>query len=280
MAKRRSAIVLLVLGLAFLAPHGHGQFTAEEIARRDFWEQFLATAEIVRHEPLGAGVTGSMKIYLEHDGVESKAAWKCVDDDLVGGGRDCWKYEIAAYRLDKLLGLHMVPPAVEREFQGRKGALVLWASSKYSALAMSEQGIQIPEAARKESDNRGYVYRLWGCLIANDDPTLENILYTEDWRMILIDHSRAFRSDKAYTDRLVLGVDGIKRHDNGSPYLIRRVPRDLLARITALDEAAVRRAVGPYLTDREVYSVAVRAKLIKAEIATMIHHYGEDSVLY
>lgn len=56
MAKRRSAIVLLVLGLAFLAPHGHGQFTAEEIARRDFWEKFLATAEIVRHEPLGAAV--------------------------------------------------------------------------------------------------------------------------------------------------------------------------------------------------------------------------------
>jgi hypothetical protein len=282
MAKRRSATVLFALFLlgAALVPRGFGQFTAEEIARRGFWEKFLETAEILRTEPLGSGVTGSMKLYLKSGDVEKKAAWKCVDDQLATGGLDCWRFEIAAYRLDKLIGLHMVPPAVEREHLGRRGSLVLWADSKYSALAMSEQGIQIPEAALDRTSKMGYVFRLWQCLIANDDPTLENILYTEDWRMILIDHSRAFRSDKAYTDRLVLGVDGIKKHDNCSPYLIRRVPRDLLARITELDEAAIKRAVGPYLTDREVYAVAVRAKLIKAEIATMIHYYGEDSVLY
>jgi len=280
MAKRRSAVVLLVLGLAFVAPRAFGQFTPEEISRRGFWETFLETAEILRAEPLGSGVTGSMKVYLKSGDVEKKAAWKCVDDRLATGGLDCWRFEIAAYRLDKLIGLNMVPPAVEREYLGRKGALVLWADSKYSALAMSEQGIQIPEAASDRAAKMGYVFRLWQCLIANDDPTLENILYTEDWRIILIDHSRAFRADKEYTDRLVLGVDGIKKHENGSPYLIRRVPRDLFARITDLDEAAVKRAVGPYLTDREIYAVAVRAKLIKAEIATMVHHYGEDSVLY
>ncbi len=41
----------------------------------------------------------------------------------------------------------MVPVAVEREFQGKKGALVLWAENKYSLLKVMENGIRIPEAA-------------------------------------------------------------------------------------------------------------------------------------
>jgi hypothetical protein len=99
----------------------------------------------------------------------------------------------------------MVPPYVEREFQGEKGVLSLWVDSKH-LLEIMEQGIKMPETVLKQVDDMKYVTRLWYCLIANDDPTQENLKYTEDWRTILIDHSRAFRSDKKYTERLVLGI--------------------------------------------------------------------------
>ena len=39
---------------------------------------------------------------------------------------ESYKAEIAAYRLDRLLDLHMVPPIVERELDGRTGAAVMW----------------------------------------------------------------------------------------------------------------------------------------------------------
>jgi hypothetical protein len=258
-----------------------GQFTPQEIAQRGQWEEFLKTAEIAKYEPIGEGVTAPWKLYLKNGDVEKKAAWKNIDQDLGGGARDSWKYEIAAYRMDKLIGLNMVPPAVEREFREKTGDLSLWADNKYSLLKIMDEGIKIPESAQKHFDDMKYVYRLWCCLIANDDPTQQNILYTEDWRMILIDHSRAFRSNKEYTERLVFGINGIKKTQaDGKPFLIRRVPRVLFDKIKALDFASIKQAVGPYLTDKEIESIIARKKLILDEIAEMIKQYGEDKVLY
>lgn len=280
MDKKLFGVGLILLSLVSALPLS-AQFLPQEIGQRDQWEQFLLEAEIVKAEPLSQGVTKPWKLYLRKGDVEAAGAWKNISKKLGGGGRDSWKYEIAAYRLDKLIGLGMVPPAVEREFRGKAGALSLWADSKYNLVDIVEQGIQFPGSAQKHIDDMGFVYRLWGSLIANDDPTQENIRYTEDWRMILIDHSRAFRSDKEYTERLVFGIKGIKMYQStGQPYLIRRVPRDLLERIKALDFAAIKQAVGPYLTDKEIQSVVVRIKLIEKEMAEMIKQHGEDTVIY
>jgi hypothetical protein len=271
-------LFLLCLAAGFSV---RGQFTPEEIAQRAQSEEFLKTAEITKYERIGEGVTEPWKLYLKQGGIEKKAAWKNIDRNLGGGVMDSWKYEIAAYCMDKLIGLNMVPPAVEREFRGNKGALSLWADSKYSLLKIMEQRIKIPESAQKYFDDMKYIYRLWSCLIANDDPTQQNILYTEDWRIILIDHSRAFRSNKKYTERLVFGINGIKKTQaDGKPFLIRRIPRVLLDKIKALDFASIKQAVGPYLTDKEIEAIIARKKLILDEIAEMIKQYGEDKVLY
>jgi hypothetical protein len=280
MDKKLIGVGLIFLGLAAAVP-ARAQFLPEEIAQRDHWEEFMLTAEIVKSEQVGQGVTKPLKLFLKKGDVERVGAWKNIDKKISTGGRDSWKYEIAAYRLDKLIGLGMVPPAVEKAFRGKPGALSLWADTKYNLLEVMEQGIKMPTTVLKSAEDMGYVYRLWCSLIANDDPTQENIRYTEDWRMILIDHSRAFRSDQKYTEKLVFGLNGIKRYQaDGRPFVIRRVPRDLLQRIEALDSAAIKQAVGPYLTDKEIQSVVARIKLIEAEMAAMIEQYGEATVLY
>jgi hypothetical protein len=279
--KKMGVVTGLFALFLLVAPSAYGQFTVQEIAQRAQWEEFLQTAEITKYELIGEGVTKPWKLFLKKGGVEKKAAWKNVDQDLAGGARDSWKYEIAAYRLDKLIGLNMVPPYVEREFRGKRGVLSLWVDSKYNVLEIMEQGIKIPETAQKQVDDMKYATRLWYCLIANDDPTQENIKYTEDWRTILIDHSRAFRSDKKYTERLVFGINGIKRTQaDGKPFLIRRIPRILLDKIKALDFASIKQAVGPYLTDKEIESIIALTKLIQAEIEEMIKQSGEGKVLY
>jgi hypothetical protein len=280
MDKRLFGIGLILLGFVFVVRAG-GQFLAQEIAQRDRWEEYMLSAEIVRAEAIEQGVTKPWRLYLKKEGIERTAAWKNVDKKLEGGGRDSWRYEIAAYRLDKLIGLNTVPPAVEREFRGKAGVLSLWADSKYNLADLVEQRIEIPEPAQKHLEDMGYTYRLWCCLIANDDPTQENMRYTEDWRMIFIDFSRAFRADKEYAKRLVFGLNGIKRYQaDGAPFIIRRVPRALLERIKGLDLAVLKQAVGPYLNDKEIQAIVVRVKLIENEIAEMVKRYGEATVLY
>ena len=112
----------IALALAAAPRPASAQFLPEQIAQRPAQEGFLLTAEIIASEPIGEGVTKPFKLTLRKDGVECKAAWKNPHGEM-GGYLEGWQYEIAAYRIDKLIGLNMVPPAVEREFQGKRGAL-------------------------------------------------------------------------------------------------------------------------------------------------------------
>ncbi len=259
------------------------QFRPEEIAQREMWENFMRTAEIIKFEPVGEGVTHPWKLTLRRGDVEHKAVWKNIDI-LDGEIPDRWRFEIAAYRLDKLLGLNMIPPVVEREFRGKPGDLSLWADNKFSLLKKEEENIPTPESASAQVAAMKYLTRAWDCLIANDDRTQQNILYTEDWRTILFDHSRAFRSDKDHRERLIYGSNGIKTMDDGRggrrPVLFRRLPRAFVEKIRSLEKAAVQAAVGPYLTEAEIDALMARKPILLAEIDDMIKQEGEKAVLY
>jgi hypothetical protein len=143
-----------------------------------------------------------------------------------------------------------------------------------------EERIPIPESALEHTDNMKYLVRAWDCLVANDDRTQQNILYTKDWRMIAIDHSQAFRSSTEYTDNLIFGRNGLKRTADGKPFLFRRLPRWFVESLRKLDYQSIKEAVGPYLTDREMDGVFKRRTLLLAEIDAMIKESGEDKVLY
>jgi len=142
-------LVIMFFSLALI--HGrpaYGQFLPQEVAGREEIERFLLTAEILRTEPIGEGVTKPTKVYLGKDGVERNAVWK-NPSGMQLGFLEGWRYEIAAYRMDKLIGLNMIPPAVEREFRDEKGALSLWATSQYSLLKIMDDKIEFPEKVRK-----------------------------------------------------------------------------------------------------------------------------------
>jgi hypothetical protein len=274
-------IFLAIPFFLFIAFHSESwaQFTSEEIAQRPQWEEFLKTAEIIKTEAIGEGVTKPIKVYLKKGDIEHKAVWKNPSGWQLGFWEG-WQYEIAAYRMDKLVGLNMIPVVVERQLNGKTGALSFWADSKTSLLKLMEQGLKIPESAAEQTDKTKYITRAFDSLIANEDRTQQNILYTEDWRTILIDHSRSFRSSKEFTEKLMFGANGIKKSAEGRPWLFRKLPRDFVDKIKALTFDSIKQAVGPYLEDKEIKAILVRKELLLKEIDQMIKEQGESIVLY
>lgn len=273
------SVVAALFAAAWPASFAAAQFLPDEIARRAECEEFLRTAEIVEVRAIGEGITRPKKVILRKGGIEKTAVWK-NPEERDGDTLDQWRFEIAAYRLDKLLGLNMVPPTVERSLDGRPGALSLWVGRTLNLVQVVEQNIVIPPEAEGAFNDMKYVARAWDCLIANDDRTQQNVLYTSDWRTILIDHSRAFGCRGEYGRRLVFGLNGIKTAEDGRPFLFRRLPRRFVRAIERLDREAVREAVGRYLENDEIKAILKRRDILLREIQAMIADQGEDRILY
>ncbi len=251
-----------------------GQFTPAEIAQREELEEFLKTAEIIQSEDIGEGVTKPIKLTLKKGDVEKYGVWK-NPRGITNGQLEGWQYEIAAYEMDKLLGLNMVPPTVERKLHGLRGSLQLWVVSQFSDLDIREKGMSIPESELLQWSKMKYLGRAFDCLIANDDRTQQNVRYTKDWRTILIDHSRSFRSSRKFTKRLVFGKKGIK-----GVMLIRYLPRAFVEKVKGLNIDNLENVLKPYLKNKEIEAILKRKELLLHEIEEMIKEKGEKKVLY
>jgi hypothetical protein len=272
---------MAVLALTIAAVPAFIQLTPPGIVDGVHWEEFLRTAEIVAETQLGGAdaVTHPWKLTLEKDGRRAFGLWKSIDS-REGGDLDCWRYEIAAYRIDLLVRLNMVPPTVERPFKDKPGSLQLWVEGTASLKSL---GRRIPERTPDQAgewNRHAYLQRVFDDLIANEDRNANNILVTPDGRVILIDHSRSFRVSRRFTRNLIFGPGGLINAPDGGPYLFKTLPRTFYENIRTLDAARVRETVGTYLTDGEIEAILARKTLVLREIESMIARNGEDKVLY
>ena len=273
--KSKIFINLIVVSMIFSLPL-YAQFNPEELAERAKWEKFLETAEVVdQTQQTGhLAVTNPWTLTLEKDGITRKALWKNPEGRMKGF-IEGWQWEIAAYRLDKYLGLNMVPPTIERRFHGNRGSCQVWADFKMNLRTKTNEEIKIPSYKVFYWNRANYLQRAFDNLIANEDRHMGNILITEDWRMILIDHSRSFRSSKKHTKKLVYGLKGI----NGIKPM-KQLPREFVDKMRSMDFELVKEIVGEYLKDKEIQAVLLRRDLILKEIEIWIKEKGEDKVLY
>lgn len=253
-----------------------GQLRADETAKRAEWEVFLSSAEVVGRQRLGGieAVTEPWVLTLRSGEVERKALWKDVDGKP-RGVLDCWRYEIAAYRLDKALGSDMIPVTVERREGGHPGSCQLFADDAESLRKKMERSVEMTPAAVANWRRGGYLQQAFDNLIGNSDRSQGNILITPDWRWVLIDHSRAFRTEAAYTKVLPFTE---KQFPDGE--LMKELPRAFVEKLRALDEAAIKAAVGPYLETKEIRAMLARKALLLAWIDGAIARVGEGKFLY
>lgn len=101
-------------------------------------------------------------------------------------------------------------------------------------------------------------------LVADTDRNLGNVLITSDWKLWMIDFTRAFRHT-----RQLPSPDGLTRCD-----------RQLLAALRTLNRAEVETATRRYLGRGEIAAMMARRDLIVAVFDRRIAALGEASVLY
>jgi hypothetical protein len=177
--------------------------------------------------------------------------------------------------MDRLLGLNMVPLTIERRYQENRGSLQLWEENQFSLKSKNDKKIGVPPRYTYGWNNATFLQRAFDNLIANEDRHANNILITQDWRMILIDHSRTFRTSKKFTDKLIY----TEKHPEG-PKLMKQLPRAFVEKMKGLTAESIRAAVGEYLEDDEIKAVLIRRDLILAEIDRLIKKNGEENTLY
>jgi len=138
------------------------------------------------------------------------------------------------------------------------------------------QDLKPSSGAQVASLNRvTYLQRAFDNLIANSDRNEGDVLYTKDWRMILIDHSRAFSTSKKYTKKLLFD-----ENSKPAPKPMKRLPRAFVEKLRSMNPGTIKEAVGEYLTNREIECVLIRRDLIIENLNKRIEKLGEEAVLY
>jgi hypothetical protein len=253
---------MLLLTLLFLLQQAPATLTpasAQPSARvweghnADF-EAYLRTAPITRMKAIDTGVTHPKRVYFAEGGLARSAAWKPLPPGRLNGYWESYKSEIAAYELDKLLDLGMVPVVVERRVDGNLGAAILWLDGVRTWTEV--QPLPKPESWSRQLARM----KLFDDLIGNPDRNKGNLLVDGAWNLYLIDHSRAFLDDRTL------------------PQVIDHVDSSLWARIEALDEATLSAAVGAWLNKSQIKSLLARRDKMAATIEALVKKNGRAAV--
>ncbi|MBI3696289.1 MAG: hypothetical protein HY238_15810, partial [Acidobacteria bacterium] len=199
-------------------------------------EAFLLNAKIVSQHNLAKGVTNSRQATLDDGKMKHDAHIQTIEISKSSyqtqrgtelNFRDSFKYNMGAYELAKLLELDMVPPSVERKVGGQAAAVTWWVDNKkFDELERMKQNVQPPDP--DAWNKQMYVVRVFDQLIYNTDRNLGNLVITNDWQIWMIDHTRAFRMQKALEN----------------PKNLVQCDRKLLAKLKELDKNTLKQRLG------------------------------------
>jgi hypothetical protein len=222
------------------------------------YEEFLKTAPIERLADIPVGVTHPRRAYFAPGGLAAGAAIKNLPPGFRSGFWESYKSEIAAYELDRLLGLDMVPPTVERRVEGNLVSVQLWVDGCRPIGEVDQSAPPDPASWNRQI----YRQRVFDNLIANIDENAGNILVDPFWNMILIDHSRCFARDAMPFEKQM-----------------NRLDRPFFDKLKALDEATVMARLKPWvLGGGWVRELLKRRDKIVAHFEARVRDLGEDQV--
>ena len=235
-------------------------------------ERFLSSAKIISAEEIGHGVTKPLKAKLVLQGLEHAAQIQTVDKELSDffpkegkpvPMKDCWRFNVAAYKIDRLLDMKMVAVTVARPYRGKPAAMTWWVDNvMFEEVERVKRDLTAPDP--EDFERQREISRVFDELIINIDRNLGNLLITKSWKIALIDHTRSFTP-----------YSGIRNEEN-----LTRCSRGLLAQLKALTHGRVTAAVGPHLTKEEVTALLGRRDRIVAFFEKAVKEKGDDKILF
>jgi len=228
------------------------------LGRNAEFEEYLKTAPIDTIGDIPIGVTKPKRAFFVKGGLAGSAALKYLPTGMKSGYWEAYKSEIAAYKLDRILGLDMVPPTIERRVGSDLASLQLWVEGCTHLEKRDQSKCPRPIVWAKQVCRQ----RTFDNLIANVDRNAGNLLVDDEWNLVLIDHSRAFASSTM-------------------PFMkqMTRIDREFYERLKALDEATLMRELKPWvLTGGSVRDILKRRDKIVAQFDRFASEKGEAAV--
>jgi hypothetical protein len=230
------------------------------VGREAEFEELLMTADVVSMEDIGVGVTKPHSVILKKGDLELKAAFKPIKRGRAGGFWESYEAEVAAYKLDQMLGLNMVPPTVVRKIDKRNGSLQFWVDD----CKLYGDVMNVVPATPQWSHQLSRM-KMFDNLILNEDRNARNFLVDPEHDIILIDHSRAFLSKKK------IGKDN---------KLPTQYDRRLMERVQALEKEQLEVQLKDILMGGQIKAIIARRDKLVEHMEKMIAERGEHNVMF
>jgi hypothetical protein len=205
----------------------------------------------------------TLRVIFKDENTLHRGTFRFGDGREVPMVRDSYLHEIAAYELDRLLGLGIVAPCVERKLFRRKGSLCLWVEDSITEAERKKRDLEPPDirAWNEQIDTA----RLFQQLISDQDfSNIRNLVVDSSFKVYKIDSSLAFYPDSRLIDQLDPPV----------------YPPGFLAALEALDRDTLDERLEPWLVKAEIKSLWERREKILERARTRIAEHGEEKMLY
>jgi len=156
----------------------------------------------------------------------------------------------------------MMPVTVPYQYDSTPGALSWWVDVKMDEGERVKKKIEAPD--ENAWGEQVYRMRVFSALIADTDRNAGNILIGPDWKLWMIDFTRAFRTWKNLE----------------KPELLTRCDKRLLGRLRILTADAIVKQTNNMLTTPEINALLARRDEILKRFDELIALKGVGKVLY
>jgi len=225
------------------------------------FEELLANAEVVSIKELGRGANNPKRLTLRQGERTLRGLWKPIQRGPKEWAWESYETEVAAYKIDRMLGLNMVPPTVVKEIDGQKGSLQLWVDG--CRLYEDVEGDDHETVSWEQQMSR---MRVFDTVIGNWDRGPRNYMVDDEWNVVLIDHSQAFSSSHYLDEQL----------DKLPP----RFDREQLESMKHWDVEYLSFRFGRLLLKPQVDAIIIRRDALLRYVDDLVENRGDENVWF